>query len=52
VAYHQDSPTSPVKIVVVSLGGRAIAPGHGPVVRLKTRGGRGKLRLIQARVAD
>jgi hypothetical protein len=53
VAYHQESPTSPVKVVLVSLEGRAIAAGRGPVVRLAVKRGarHARLRLSEGLVA-
>jgi hypothetical protein len=54
VAFHQADPLSPVKVVVVSLAGDAIAPGSGTVLHLRPeRGGkRGHLRLTDVKVVD
>jgi hypothetical protein len=53
-ATRQADPTMPVKVVVVSLDGKAIAAGDGAVARLKVRGGshQGRRRLTDVRVAE
>ena len=38
-AFQQASPTTPAKVLVLSLSGDAIQPGTGPVVLVDTRGG-------------
>ena len=51
-AFHQASATAPAKILVLSLRGEAIQPGHGPVVRVQTRhdAGHGHWKVTDARI--
>jgi subtilisin family serine protease len=49
--FYQTSPDEPVKVVLVSLDGRAIAPGRGSVARLQMRAAGGRLKLTEAKVA-
>jgi hypothetical protein len=53
VALHQPAPGAPARLLLVSLDGRAIAPGRGKVVRLKMKapGGRRRMRIAAVRAA-
>jgi hypothetical protein len=54
VAFQQADPSSPVKVVVVSLDGKTIAPGSGNVVRFRPEHGAsgGHLRLTDVKVVE
>jgi hypothetical protein len=54
VAYHQEDPTAPLNVVVVSLTGEALDPGQGAIALLRTRSGRsrGHLRITDVIVAQ
>jgi hypothetical protein len=43
-----------VKVLVLSLSGKEIRPGHGRIVRLKTKAGsrKAKLRLTEAKIVE
>jgi len=49
--FYQASPDEPVKVVLVSLDGRAIPRGRGSVARLQMRAAGGRLKLTEAKVA-
>ena len=54
VQYYQASPTEPAKLLIVSLEGKTLVPGHGTVVKLRTKRGarHARLRLTDIRAAN
>ncbi|TMA90614.1 MAG: hypothetical protein E6J71_17315 [Deltaproteobacteria bacterium] len=53
VAFHQPNPAAPVKVILVAMNGRTIAPGKGRIVRVRTRKGSvGRLSVTNVKVAD
>ena len=52
--FHQASPTAPAKVLVLSLDGESIPPGHGPVVIVRTRhgAGHGRWKVTESRVVQ
>src|SRR5581483_7943442 len=52
VAYYQADATAPVKLMLVSLDGKAIKPGTGRIVRLRLAGSGARLAVTGAKIAE